>query len=297
MLEGMEKLAAAARYRSNVATGADGRRLGFTLIELSIVLVIIGLLVAGILVGQDLIDAAAIRSQIGQLEKYQTAVNAFRNKYGALPGDIAAAKAATFGLATRTGGSGRGDGNDQLCGAFCPPGGGSNISGENALFWNDLSTAGLIEGTYQGVDCSVNSGCTASSATVPISSIIPAAKAGQGNYISVYYSPTQGANYFQLLSMTGIGADGTALGQLPALTHKQALDIDQKIDDGYPMTGGVQSRDAHLGYSSTPGLEPGNAGHFGYCVASDVTPNVYNVNNNTSASAFYGPCSISIKFQ
>ena len=46
---------------------------GFTLIELSIVLVIIGLIVGGILVGQDLINAAAIRAQIAQVEKYQTA--------------------------------------------------------------------------------------------------------------------------------------------------------------------------------------------------------------------------------
>jgi prepilin-type N-terminal cleavage/methylation domain-containing protein len=47
---------------------------GFTLIEMSIVLVIIGLIVGGVLVGQDLIRAAYIRAQITQIEKFNTAV-------------------------------------------------------------------------------------------------------------------------------------------------------------------------------------------------------------------------------
>ena len=48
---------------------------GFTLVELSIVLVIIGLIIGGVVVGRDLIDAATIRAQISQIEKYNTAVN------------------------------------------------------------------------------------------------------------------------------------------------------------------------------------------------------------------------------
>ncbi len=55
-------------------------QLGFTLIELSIVLVIIGLIVGGVLVGQDLIKAAETRATVGQVEKYNAAVNTFRTK-------------------------------------------------------------------------------------------------------------------------------------------------------------------------------------------------------------------------
>jgi prepilin-type N-terminal cleavage/methylation domain-containing protein len=55
---------------------------GFTLIELSIVLVIIALIVGGVLVGKDLISAAYVRAQITQIERFNTAVNTFYGKYG-----------------------------------------------------------------------------------------------------------------------------------------------------------------------------------------------------------------------
>ena len=59
----------------------------FTLIELSIVLVIVGLITGGILVAQTLIHQAEIRNQIKQLQEYQTAYNVFKLKYSCVPGD------------------------------------------------------------------------------------------------------------------------------------------------------------------------------------------------------------------
>ncbi len=46
-------------------------------------LVIIGLIIGGVLVGQDLIRAAEVRAQISQIEKYNTGVETFYGKYGA----------------------------------------------------------------------------------------------------------------------------------------------------------------------------------------------------------------------
>jgi prepilin-type N-terminal cleavage/methylation domain-containing protein len=61
---------------------------GFTLIELSIVLVIIGLLVGGVLVGRDLIKASELRQLNSRFVELETAIHTFRLKYGvALPGD------------------------------------------------------------------------------------------------------------------------------------------------------------------------------------------------------------------
>src|ERR1700710_2201298 len=80
-----------------------GENQGFTLIELSIVLVIIGLIVGGVLVGQDLIKAAATRAQISQIEKYNQAVNTFKTKYNGIPGDLQASLAAQFGFTVGAG--------------------------------------------------------------------------------------------------------------------------------------------------------------------------------------------------
>src|SRR4051812_40153055 len=87
------------------------KRVGFTLIELSIVLVIIGLIIGGVLAGRELIASAATRAQIAQIDKYQSAVNAFRSKYGYLPGDIPDPMAGQFGFNARGLYTGQGDGN------------------------------------------------------------------------------------------------------------------------------------------------------------------------------------------
>src|ERR1700754_5054766 len=63
-------------------------RHGFTLVELSIVLVILGLLVGGVLAGQSLIRAAELRSISTDTTQYRTALFSFREKYNALPGDM-----------------------------------------------------------------------------------------------------------------------------------------------------------------------------------------------------------------
>ena len=83
----------------------------FTLIELSIALTFIGLIVGGVLVGQDLIKAAQIRAQVTQFEKWNQAVNTFRGKYNCLPGDCP--NATTF-FPTLSGSYTNGDGNGLL---------------------------------------------------------------------------------------------------------------------------------------------------------------------------------------
>ena len=76
---------------------------GFTLIELSIVLIIIGLITGGILVGRDLVHAAEIRATISQEQRYNTAVNTFKLQYGYLPGDMPPNAASQLGFFAFTG--------------------------------------------------------------------------------------------------------------------------------------------------------------------------------------------------
>ena len=60
---------------------------GFTLIELSIVLVIIGLLIGGVLVGQSLIESAKINQEVRRLSQYAIAVVQFKQKFKQEAGD------------------------------------------------------------------------------------------------------------------------------------------------------------------------------------------------------------------
>ncbi len=60
---------------------------GFTLVEVSIVIVIIGLIIGGIFVGKDLLLQSSIRAQISQIDAIEASINTFRLKYGCLPGD------------------------------------------------------------------------------------------------------------------------------------------------------------------------------------------------------------------
>jgi prepilin-type N-terminal cleavage/methylation domain-containing protein len=120
-------------------------RRGFTLVELSIVLVILGLLVGGVLAGQSLIRSAELRKATETIASYQVAIHAFRDKYFALPGDIT--NAASFWPDCT-------DGNGSLCNGNGDGSidywTGSVTNEEPARVFEHLSRAGLIKGQYDG---------------------------------------------------------------------------------------------------------------------------------------------------
>ena len=63
---------------------------GFTLVELAIVMIIIGLLIAGVLKGQELIANARVTSTVAQIKAIDAATSTFKDTYDSLPGDMTA---------------------------------------------------------------------------------------------------------------------------------------------------------------------------------------------------------------
>lgn len=226
------------------------QRSGFTLIEMSIVLVVIGLIVGGILTGRDLIRAAEVRATITQIEKYNTAANTFRGKYGYLPGDIKDPDASNFGFGPRGLYAGDGDGNGVIEGCGSPGTPGLNYgfyagNGETVLFWVDLTTAHLIEDSF---NTATWNNPFADVPAANLSAWFPLSKIGQGNYVYVWSGGpdvtqngghnNNGINYFGLSAVTGIGAGGWITSSV-SLTVQQAFAIDKKMDDGLPQSGHV----------------------------------------------------------
>jgi prepilin-type N-terminal cleavage/methylation domain-containing protein len=226
---------------------------GFTLIELSIVLVIIGLIVGGVLVGQDLIKAAEIRATIAQIEKYNTAVNTFRNKYNGIPGDLAAASASQFGLFASTSASttGYGDGNGLIEGGAS---GATNFIGEPAIFFRQMTDAGFIDGAYGTSGLATTGALTTSVTTTATSNgFIPPAKLGRGNSVTV--GSASGINYFVITNISGISTTGsyTVGTSGGALTPQEAYNMDKKVDDGLPGTGSIFALDSNATNPSASG--------------------------------------------
>lgn len=219
----------------------------FTLIELSTVLVIIGLVVGGILVGRDLIDAAYARSTLTQIEKYTQAANTFRSKYDYWPGDIPAPYATQFGFVARGSYLGWGDGNGLIQGATSGGGNYNNgvvpTSGETAVFWTDLTTAKLIEDKVDAANFGSPTLNFYPTSTDP-SGRLPPAKIGSGNYIYVFSGqssstliPNQELSYFGLSVITTMPTGNWTLSTTPGLKVKLAQMMDAKMDDGLPQSG------------------------------------------------------------
>ena len=114
------------------------RQSGFTLIEIAIVLVIIGLLLGGILKGQELITQGRIRNVGNDFQSMTAAINLYQDRYRALPGDDPAA-AARWTATNSTTTSGNGDGTIE--GGYT---GAETV--ESRLFWQHLRLAGLVGG-------------------------------------------------------------------------------------------------------------------------------------------------------
>ena len=116
------------------------KQTGFTLIELAIVLVIIGLLLGGVLRGQELINSARVKSLTREFQNIQVYIYGYQDRFRALPGDDPAAVAH---LAAATPGAPALAGNGLINGLWNSP----TPADESYLFWEHVRLAGLAPGS------------------------------------------------------------------------------------------------------------------------------------------------------
>lgn len=177
---------------------------GFTLIEIAIVLVIIGLLLGGILKGQEMITNAKVRNLADQGNAVKAAYFAFQDRYRALPGDYAAANVNINGVA------GNGNGNGLV-----------STNAERGLFWNHLASAGFITGNFDGTAQGNNLNC-------------PSTRCPTNAYgapmVFTFSSFADGTNRNAHELRTGRSIPVDVMAEL-----------DRKVDDGVPRTGTFQA--------------------------------------------------------
>ena len=184
------------------------KQTGFTLIEIAIVLVIIGLLLGGVLKGQELITSARVRNLISQQDGVKAAYFGFLDRFRALPGDYSQA-VGNIALVTTNG-----NGNGQIRSIAA-----ADAADEFILVWEHLSRAGFINGSYT---YAAGAETPASAPTNPYA-----------RYIQVIYDNVYGP-------VPAVGAVRHNIKTGNQISSEILAEIDRKVDDGNPVLGVFQ---------------------------------------------------------
>jgi prepilin-type N-terminal cleavage/methylation domain-containing protein len=243
----------------------SSKKSAFSLIELSIVLIIIGLLIAGITGGASLIKSSELRSIMGEARGYAVSVNSFFTQYDQYPGD------SDKNVGAKSSVVGNRDNKIQFVRETPTP-----VTAEGVDAWFDLLDIGAIDLPLVTVTM------TSPEALVPVTNI-PGSKI-KGAGWAFDYNTTTSQNVVVLTSTTttwGTGkglVNGVATTDVgknvssPIITAGDALSIDSKIDDGKANAGNVQA----VNTANT------NAGACTNAFIASPAPEAYRVANGTS---------------
>lgn len=247
-------------------------RHGFTMIELAIVLIVIGLLIGGVLAGRNLIHVTQLRSVTDEATTYAVAIQQFRDKYSEMPGDFSGATniwgfagtTAIPGCVSKTGitaisAQGTCDGNGDGKYRYATP------LSDGYAAWQHLMLAGYIKGSYSGVG-----------APPVLGSNVPSSAVGNAGWSLAYADASDfadgGPNYWGFQSIGNVlffGAVTSDVTRAAAISPSDALSIDSKFDDGLPGTGAIL------------GEKPAS----GTCFDTTVTPISYKQANTKNVCA------------
>ncbi|PKU26665.1 prepilin-type N-terminal cleavage/methylation domain-containing protein [Telmatospirillum siberiense] len=259
----MTEVAPSGGFLSRAGDCRNGQH-GFTLIEMSIVLVIIGLIIGGIIKGQEVVNSARVKMQVAQIDAVRGAVYTFQDRYGYYPGDLTGRT--TFGFTALTAAT---DGNqDGMIGAFqaAAPAyladNANDTGNESQIVWLDLAAADLLSGIV------VSSGnvFTSTSATY-------AGKIG-GTFLTIgsYNMAANGGPAVRAPILRIQGNAPAAAVPTVGLKEADASGMDAKYDDGNPGTGTILVNTATYGTCTNPAPTTADPG-VGRYVVSGVNPN------------------------
>lgn len=202
---------------------------GFTLVEIAIVLVIIGLLLGGVLKGQELINSAKVKNFANDFRNIPLYIYGYQDKFRTLPGDDPDPSSHVGGTKAST--SGQTQGNGVIEGTWYS----TTATDESFLFWQHVRLAGLTAGPTDTSNAAVYVPKNADSGIIGI----------QSNTTTSYVS----------------GLKGTYLICSSGILGKFAKQLDQTLDDGCTSTGSMMSvpnlatgtANAPLGYATSGG--------------------------------------------
>ena len=232
---------------------------GFTLVEISIVMIIIGLLIGGTFGGMRLIENMHVNKAVQDYKSTETAALTFRDSYGRLPGDLANASA-RLPNCTSTPCSNSGNGDRMIGGLFNSANYATSVTDERFVFWHHLSSANLLTSVRNENDLAFGAGQ-------------PAASIGNAGFRvgGLFYYNWDSTPYWtrnHIVWLTGEDAANFAGSSSFSVPCRFLRSIDDKVDDGRPRSGRL------IAYSCTTNESD---------AAADWSANM----NNTGATAMF----------